>query len=102
MRRTALAEPRVVRWSLAIAAFLFLGLVLVLPIAAVFVEAFRKGMDAYVRAVRDPETRAAIELTALTTAIVVPANTIFAIAAAWAIAKFRFPGKQALVTLIDL
>ncbi len=102
MRRSALVEPWVLRWLLMTVALAFLLFVLVLPMVAVFVEAFRKGVDAYVHAVRLHDTRAAITLTLLTAAISVPANTIFGVAAGWAIAKFRFRGKNALITLIDL
>jgi sulfate transport system permease protein len=95
-------DPRWLRWSLLGLAFLFLGLFVGLPLAAVFVEAFRKGAAAYLAAIRDPETISAIKLTLLTAAISVPANLVFGIAAAWLIAKYRFPGKKALLTLIDL
>jgi sulfate transport system permease protein len=95
-------DPRPLRWLLLTLAFVFLALFVGLPIAAVFVEAFRKGTAAYFEAIRDPETLAAIKLTLLTAAISVPANLVFGIAAAWLIAKYRFPGKKALLTLIDL
>ena len=83
-------------------ALLFLGLFLVLPLVAVFVQAFAKGTETYLRALRDPDALAAIRLTLLTTAIAVPLNTLFGVAAAWAIAKFEFPGKRLLTALIDL
>jgi len=95
-------DPRPLRWLLLGLAFAFLTLFVGLPIVAVFVEAFRKGAAAYFDAIRDPETLAAIRLTVLTAAISVPANLIFGIAAAWLIAKYRFWGKKALLTLIDL
>jgi len=95
-------DPRALRWFLMALAFLFLGLFVGLPIAAVFVEAFRKGTAAYFQAIRDPETISAIKLTLLTALISVPANLVFGIAAAWLIAKYRFPGKKGLLTLIDL
>jgi len=95
-------DPRLLRWFLLTLAFAFLALFVGLPIVAVFVEAFRKGAAAYFDAIRDPETLAAIRLTVLTAAISVPANLIFGIAAAWLIAKYRFWGKKALLTLIDL
>jgi len=81
---------------------LFLGIFLVLPLIIVFVEAFRNGFQTYVGALADPESLAAIRLTLLVAAIAVPANLIFGIAASWAIAKFEFPGKSVLNTLIDL
>jgi sulfate/thiosulfate transport system permease protein len=75
---------------------------LLLPLFAVFVEAFRKGVDAYLAALVEPDALSAIELTLLAAAISVPLNLLFGISAAWAIAKFQFPGKNLLITLIDL
>lgn len=95
-------DPAAIRWTLCAIAVLFLVFFLFLPLAVVFVEAFRKGAGAYFSAFATPDARAAIRLTLLTAAIVVPANTVFGVAAAWAIAKFRFRGKSILVTLIDL
>jgi sulfate transport system permease protein len=80
----------------------FLGLFLVVPLAAVFSEALGKGAAAYVAAFREPDALAAIRLTLLTAAIAVPLNLMFGVAAAWAIAKFEFVGKNLLITLIDL
>jgi sulfate transport system permease protein len=80
----------------------FIALFLVLPLATVFVEALRKGFDAYFAALVEPDALAAIRLTLLAAAIAVPANLVFGVAAAWAIAKFEFRGKQLLITLIDL
>ncbi|WP_309121046.1 sulfate ABC transporter permease subunit CysW [Paenibacillus sp.] len=97
-----LTEPPVVRWLLLGAAFLFLGLVLALPLAAVLVEALSKGVQVYVASITEPDALAAIKLTLLTAAIAVPLNTIFGVAAAWSIAKFQFKGKNLLITLIDL
>jgi sulfate transport system permease protein len=90
---------RVVLMSIALA---FVASFLVLPLAAVFAEALRKGFTAYGQAFVDPDTRSAIKLTLLTVAIAVPANLIFGVAASWAIAKFQFRGKSLLITLIDL
>jgi len=98
----ATAEPFLVRWVLIAIAVGFLALFLFLPLAAVFVQALERGVGAYVDALRDADARAAIRLTLLTAAIVVPLNMVFGIAAAWAIAKFAFRGKSVLVTLIDL
>jgi sulfate transport system permease protein len=81
---------------------LFLGIFLVLPLVIVFVEAFRNGFQTYLAALGDPESLAAIRLTLLVAAIAVPANLIFGVAASWAIAKFEFPGKSVLNTLIDI
>ena len=80
----------------------FLGLLLLAPLGAVLVQALAKGLGAWFEALHDPDTISSIKLTLLTAAIVVPANTIFGICAAWAIARFEFRGKSLLVTLIDL
>jgi len=98
----ALRDGPWVRRSLIGATLAFLGLFVVIPIVAVFVEAFSKGVGSYVEAVLEPETRAAIRLTLTTAAICVPLNLVFGVAAAWLIAKYRFKGKSALITLIDL
>jgi sulfate transport system permease protein len=79
-----------------------LGLFIVLPLAAVFVQALDKGWAAYLAAVRDPDTVSAVELSLLTVAIAVPLNTFFGVAAAWAVTKFDFRGKNVLITLIDI
>jgi sulfate/thiosulfate transport system permease protein len=83
-------------------ALLFIAFFLVLPLAAVFGEAFRRGIRAYLDAVTDSDALAAIKLTLLTAAIAVPANLAFGISAAWAITKFNFRWKSILITLIDL
>jgi sulfate transport system permease protein len=97
-----LAEPAWVRFVLIAAALLFLLLFLILPLATVFTEALREGIKVYAAAILEPEALAAIRLTLLTAAIVVPLNVMFGIAAAWAVTKFEFPGKSFLITLIDL
>ncbi len=91
-----------IRWVLVLTALTFLGLMLVLPLVIVFYSAFEKGWDTVGAALTHPDALAAVRLTALTVAIAVPLNVLFGIAAAWAIAKFRFRGKSLLVTLIDL
>ena len=101
-RRRATAEPIVVRGLLIGVALVFLGVFLLVPLAAVFTEAFRKGAQVYFAALTEPDALSAIKLTVLVAAIAVPANLIFGIAAAWAIAKFEFKGKSVLITLIDL
>jgi len=98
----AVGESRGVRWVLTGVALAFLGLFLFVPLAAVFVEALKKGLWAYLRSFSDPDARAAIRLTLTTAGIAVPLNLIFGVAAAWAIAKFDFKGKSVLTTLIDL
>ncbi len=80
----------------------FLTALLLAPLAVIFVTAFQNGLRAYLHSFADPDTRAAIRLTLLTAAVVVPVNTLFGLAAAWAIAKFEFRGKSLLITLIDL
>ncbi len=94
--------PRLVRVTLIAAALLFLALFLVVPLAAVFAQAFSKGVSAYFASLADPDARAAIVLTLVVTAIAVPLNVVFGLAASWAIAKFEFKGRALLVTLIDL
>jgi sulfate transport system permease protein len=98
----ATSEPAPLRAALIAVALAFFAFFLLLPLMLVFVEALRTGITRYVSAIADPDSLAAIELTLLVAAIVVPANTIFGIAAAWAIAKFNFKGKSFLITLIDL
>lgn len=95
-------EPRWVRWLLTGIALSFILLFLVLPLAAVFTEALRKGLDAYLEGLREPDAWAAIKLTLITAAIAVPLNLVFGVAAAWCIAKYNFKGKAFLITLIDL
>jgi len=101
-RKAALSEPVLLRGLLTGAALLYLGVFLFVPLAAVFAQALEKGFGAYVAALREPDALAAIRLTLLTAAIAVPLNLVFGVVAAWAIAKFEFPGKSVLVTLIDL
>jgi sulfate transport system permease protein len=95
-------EPFFVKALLIAVAVGFLGLFLVVPLVAVFAQALEKGVAAYVGALREPMTVAALKLTLLAAGIAVPLNLVFGVAAAWAIAKFDFRGKNTLVTLIDL
>jgi sulfate transport system permease protein len=97
-----LTEPRIVRWSITALALAFLFLFLAVPLAAVFIEAFANGTAAYASAVRESDAVAALLLTLTAAALAVPANLVFGLCAGWAIAKFDFPGKQLLMTLIDL
>jgi sulfate transport system permease protein len=99
---TGLSEPSLVRWSLIGLTLVYLGVFLVVPLLAVFVKALEKGVIVYWAAISDPVALAAIQLTLLTAAIAVPLNVIFGVMASWAVAKFEFPGKQLLITLIDL
>ena len=100
--RPGLTEPPAVRIALTALALLFLVAFLFVPLAFIFIEAFRNGWTAYADAIRDPGARAAIRLTILVAALTVPANAVFGLAAAWAITKFDFPGKRVLTTMIDL
>ena len=102
MRPRHLSEPRAVRWVLTGTALAFLVLFLFLPLVVVFTEALQKGLGVYIAAIRDPVALSAIRLTLLVTVLVVPLNATFGVAAAWAIAKFEFRGKNLLTTLIDL
>ena len=101
-RRVSTTESPAIRWLLTALALGFMGLFLVLPLAAVFVEALKAGWTAYWAALKEPDALSAIRLTLLTAAIAVPLNLVFGVAAAWCIAKFEFKGKAFLTTLIDL
>lgn len=101
-KRVTTTEAPWVRNTLIGLALLFLLLFLVLPLAAVFAEALRKGLGAYLEGLREPDAWAAIKLTLLTAAIAVPLNLVFGVAAAWCIAKYEFRGKAFLTTLVDL
>ena len=90
------------RLVLIAVALLFLGLFLLMPLLVVFVQALAKGIGAYFVAISDPVAWTAVRLTLYVAAIAVPCNLVFGVAAAWAIAKFNFRGKSALITLIDL
>jgi sulfate/thiosulfate transport system permease protein len=100
--RNALGEPALVRWLLIGVTLLFLTVFLLLPLLVVFTQALLRGMPTFFAALRDADTLASIRLTLLTAAIAVPLNTLFGVAAAWAITKFEFRGKNLLITLIDL
>ncbi len=98
----AITETRLIRWSLTATAILFLVMFVVMPLLSVFVEALRQGFGAYLEGVLEPDAIAAVKLTLLVAAISVPLNLLFGLMAAWAIAKFDFPGKSLLITLVDL
>ena len=102
MTAAGLREPPLVKALLIAAAVGYVALMLLLPLGAVLYEALRKGWEVWLAAVTQTDARASIKLTLIVAAITVPLNTIFGIAAAWAIAKFRFRGKTALVALIEL
>ena len=101
-RREVTTESLPVRLLVIAVAVGWLLLFLVLPLAAVFVEALRQGFAAYVEAITEPDAMAAIALTLLVAAIAVPLNLVFGLTAAWAVTKFEFKGKSLLLTLIDL
>src|SRR6202044_2422233 len=97
-----MTESPFMRGLLIFIALAFIGLFLVIPLVSVFAEAFRQGLGYYFHTLRDPYTIDAIELTLLAAIISVPLNCVFGVCAAWAIAKFDFPGKSILLTMIDL
>jgi sulfate transport system permease protein len=101
-QRSATTERPWVRWALIGVAVAFLLIFLLMPLIVVFVEAFAKGVGEYFAAITEKDSLSAIKLTLIVAAISVPANLVFGVAAAWAIAKFEFKGKSFLITLIDL
>jgi len=100
--RAATDDPPLLRLVLGALAIGFVALFLILPLLVVFSEALARGLGPALAAIADPDSLAAIRLSLLAAAIAVPLNTLFGIAASWAIVKFDFPGKAFLVTLIDL
>ena len=101
MRASAPARPAGLAWLVILAGVGWLMLTILLPLVTVFVEAFRKGLPAFIEAFKDPDALAAIKLTFQVAAVAVPLNAVFGIAAAWAITKFEFKGKGLLLSLID-
>ena len=95
-------DPAVVRWLLTALALGLLGLFIVLPLAAVFVQALSKGVAVYLAAIREPDTLSAIKLSLLAAGIAVPLNLVFGVAAAWTVTKFQFKGRTVLTSLIDI
>ncbi|HEX8938231.1 MAG TPA: sulfate ABC transporter permease subunit CysW [Sphingomicrobium sp.] len=102
MAPAGLRERRLVKALLIAAAVAYVALLLLLPLGAVLAEAFRQGLKVWMAAISAPDARASIRLTLIVSAISVVLNTLFGISAAWAIAKFDFPGKPALIALIEL
>lgn len=98
----ATTEATWVKWTLISSAFLVLLWLLILPLMVVMTEALKQGWGVYVDALRDPDAMSALRLTLLVAAVTVPLNSVFGVAAAWLITKFRFRGKGVLITLIDL
>lgn len=103
MRTSTATRPRTLSaWLIIGTAMAWLGLVILLPLASVFVEAFRKGVAVYLETFKDPDAIAAIKLTLTVAAIAVPLNAVFGVVAAWTLTKFEFVGKTLLLSLIDL
>lgn len=100
--RSVTTESALVRWLLIGLAIVILTLFLLLPLAAVFIEAFRRGSEVFIKALTEDAALSAIKLTLLAAGISVPLNTVFGLAAAWLITKFRFKGRSFLLSLIDL
>jgi len=90
------------RWSAIVAAVVFLALFLLLPLVTIFVEAFRRGAEAYFESFSDPDLRSAVRLTLLVAALSVPFSVIVGLAAAWLVTRFDIPGRNVLISLIDL
>ena len=101
-RRPVTTESPLVRLLLIGTAVAFLALFLLLPLAAVFVEAFRKGWEVFFASLHEEAALSAIKLTLLAAGISVPLNTLFGVSAAWLVTKFKFRGRSLLVSLIDL
>lgn len=101
-KNRANSEPAWARWALIATVLFFLSLFLFIPLAAVFTEGLRKGFATYFAAIIESDALSAIKLTLIATAIALPLNLVFGLAAAWSIAKFEFRGKSILITLIDL
>jgi sulfate transport system permease protein len=102
LQQARLTESRGVRWTVIAVALSFVVLFLVVPLVAVFAQAFAKGFEAYRSAIVEPDAVSALKLTLFAASIAVPLNVVFGIAAGWAIGKFQFRGRQLLLTLIDL
>ena len=102
MRAGAPSKPRGMAWAVIAIALVWLALVILMPLASVFVEALRKGVPAFLAAFADPDAQAAIKLTLMIAAVAVPLNAVFGVAAAWAVTKFEFRGKTLLLSLIDI
>jgi sulfate transport system permease protein len=100
--RGATEDPPAVRWALTALALLFLAAFVLVPAATVVVEALRDGLALWWEALQDSDALAAIRLTLVVAAIAVPLNALFGLAAAWSVTRFRYPGKNVLVSLIDL
>jgi sulfate/thiosulfate transport system permease protein len=98
----ARADPAPMRWAIIAITIVFLILFIVAPLVNVFAQAFSKGLEAYIAAIRNPDALAATQLTLIVAAISVALNLVFGVIGAWAITKYEFPGKSLLITAIDL
>lgn len=98
----ATSDPKWFRWLLITITISFIALLIVLPLLEVFIEAFRKGVEPYLATFADSDTQHSIRLTLFVAAIVVPLNTIFGLAAAWAVTRYHFRGRRLLTSLIEL
>jgi len=96
------SESKTAKWTIILLGLGYLGVLVLLPLIAVFIEAFRQGMQVYWDSIMEPDALAAIKLTFIVAAIAVPLNMVFGLVASWAIAKFKFVGKRLLITFIDL
>ena len=101
-KELSLGDPHWVRWLMIGGTLVIITLLLILPLAAVLIQAFAKGWSAYADSLTHPDTLAAMRLTLITAFVTVPLTTVFGVSAAWAIARFEFKGKSFLITLIDL
>jgi sulfate transport system permease protein len=95
-------EPKWMRTAFIGASIVFVGLLILLPVISVFTEAFRKGVSFYLASISDPLAMSALRLTLITAGVTLAANLVFGLAASWVIAKFSFPGRNVLLSLIDL
>ena len=95
-------EPLYIKRMLIVLVLVIFGFIFILPLVSIFIDAFSKGIELYVASIIDPDALSAMRLTILTVVFAVPANLVFGVAAAWAITKFQFPGKNILISLIDL
>ncbi|NDC04498.1 MAG: sulfate ABC transporter permease, partial [Betaproteobacteria bacterium] len=100
--RTPNHDPKPVAYTLTAIAFAAVGLILVLPLVAVFAEAFSKGIGVFLHTFADPSIQHSIGMTLKVAALAVPLNTIFGLAAAWSVTRFTFPGRRFLISLIEL
>lgn len=97
-----ISESKLTKFILISIALMFIGIIIILPLLTVIIEAFKEGASVYIASITEPDALSALKLTLLVALVVVPLNTVFGVSAAWAITKFKFKGKNLLITLIDL